>query len=142
MPRNDLWEGIAARLGVTVSLLFLGLPKSPEDYDFIAKYADEIEGADLLLARRPLASSIDYDRLRKGDKGHRAEEGPQDNMGRVASRIPQQRAPSTRQDCEAYVRQLLDAAEMSEDPNAWPVIHDRLKKQFPLAEWEAPPQGD
>ncbi len=42
LPRADQWEAIAARLGLSVSLVFLGSPKSKEDYDFLAKYADEL----------------------------------------------------------------------------------------------------
>jgi len=34
------------------------------------------------------------------------------------------------------MQQLFDAAESSDNPNAWPVIHDRLKKKFPLEEWD------
>jgi len=33
------------------------------------------------------------------------------------------------------VQQLFDAAELSDNPNAFPALHDRLKKQFPLDEW-------
>ena len=41
-PRPEDWEEIAKRLGVSVSLVFLGSPKSREDCDFVAKFADEI----------------------------------------------------------------------------------------------------
>lgn len=65
------------------------------------------------------------------------EHGPQPM---VASRLsPTPGAPSTRADCEALFADLLDAAERSGNPNAFPVIHDRLKKKFPLAEWEENP---
>jgi transcriptional regulator with XRE-family HTH domain len=42
LPRTDQWETIAARLGLSVSLVFLGKPTSREDYEFVAKYSDEI----------------------------------------------------------------------------------------------------
>jgi transcriptional regulator with XRE-family HTH domain len=76
-----------------------------------------------------------------GNRGGGVEE-PRATYETVASRIPQQRTPSTRQDCEDYLRQLLDRAEASEDPNAWPVILHRLRKQFPLAEWDEPPPAE
>ena len=76
--------------------------------------------------------------LKAGDKRHRIEEPQLAYSGGVASRIPQRRAPSTRADCEDYFRSLLDAADLGDDPNAFPVIHDRLKKEFPLTEWGTP----
>jgi len=51
-PRPALWDEVAARLGLSVSFVFLGKPVSNEDYDFIAKFADEIEGAREALAER------------------------------------------------------------------------------------------
>lgn len=41
-PRPDQWEEVARRLGLSVSLVILGQPKTRADYDFIAKHADEI----------------------------------------------------------------------------------------------------
>lgn len=62
-------------------------------------------------------------------------------MGRVASRLPlDSRSPSTRADVQDYLQQLFEAAEQSGNPNAWPIIHDRLKKRFPLNEWEESPE--
>lgn len=52
-PRPDQWEGIASKLGVSVSFLFLGHPKTPEDYAFVAKYNDEIATFDALDGSRP-----------------------------------------------------------------------------------------
>lgn len=43
--------------------------------------------------------------------------------------------PSTREDCEMYFLAIIQAASTSGNPNAFPVIHDRLTKQFPLSEW-------
>lgn len=42
-PRPDEWEAVANRLNLSVSLIFLGHPVSRTDYEFLAKYADEIE---------------------------------------------------------------------------------------------------
>lgn len=121
MPRNDLWEGIASKLGVSVSLLFLGHPKTSADYDFLAKYADEIA--------IPATAKVGDNPARVRVSG----DGPQTM---VASRIsPAPGAPSSRADCEVYFAELLDEAERSGNPNAFPVIHDRLKKKFPLSEW-------
>ena len=79
--------------------------------------------------------------LKTGDKRNRVDAPSVRYSGGVASRIPQRRAPSTRADCEDYFRSLLDAADLGDDPNAFPVIHDRLKKEFPLTEW-VPPKKD
>lgn len=48
------------------------------------------------------------------------------------------RHPSTRHDCEAYLQRLLDLAAAHGDPDNFPAIMARLKKQFPLDEWEHP----
>lgn len=50
--------------------------------------------------------------------------------------------PSKKSDCEFYFKALLESAAASGNPNAFPVIHDRLQKLFPLSEWTggaAPP---
>ena len=41
-PGSEHWEKIAGRVGLSVSFVFLGQPTSREDYEFVAKYADEI----------------------------------------------------------------------------------------------------
>jgi transcriptional regulator with XRE-family HTH domain len=65
---------------------------------------------------------------------------PGDTCETVASRFPQRREPSNRADCLAYMLQLLDAAEVSGNPDNFPAIMARLKKQFPLDEWEEKPE--
>jgi transcriptional regulator with XRE-family HTH domain len=52
---------------------------------------------------------------------------------------PKSTGPSMREDCEEYFTKLLFAAERSGNPNAFPVIHDRLQKFFPLSEWTTSP---
>jgi len=42
MPRRDKWQGIAERLGLSESLIFIGRPESEADYAFIAKWRNEI----------------------------------------------------------------------------------------------------
>jgi transcriptional regulator with XRE-family HTH domain len=54
---------------------------------------------------------------------------------RVASRFSDRKSPATRKDCETYFQALMTAAEISDDPNAFPVILHRLRKEFPLDEW-------
>jgi hypothetical protein len=103
----------------------------PASDDLMLRLDDLLRRRKLVSGTRPIEPH-----LKTGGKPAGVVEEPRGNYRQVASRIPQQRAPSTRQDCEAYAQQLLDAAELSEDPNAWPVIHDRLKKKFPLDEWE------
>lgn len=41
-PAPDKWEAVAGRLNLSVSLVFLGEPSSKEDFDFVAKFTDEI----------------------------------------------------------------------------------------------------
>lgn len=41
-PSPDKWEAIAARVGLSSSLVMMGIPRLREDYDFVAKYQDEI----------------------------------------------------------------------------------------------------
>lgn len=75
--------------------------------------------------------------LKAGHKRAAVAEDQTAYSGAVASRIPlDKRQPSTRAECEAYFATLMEAAEVSGNPNAWPVIHDRLQKKFPLAEWK------
>lgn len=95
---------------------------------------------DELLRRRNIPSAnFELVHLKSGDLAGRVEESQAAYSGAVASRIPQKREPSTRADCESYFARLMDAAELSDDPNAFPVILHRLKKDFPLDEWCAPP---
>ena len=67
------------------------------------------------------------------------ETGP-DKM--VASRIaPVPGAPSTRLDCENLFAELLDAAARSGNPNAFPVVYDWIKNNFPAyLRDDTPPQ--
>lgn len=46
------------------------------------------------------------------------------------------RRPATREECEAYVLELLNRAAQSKDPNAFPYILRKLSREFPLNEWE------
>lgn len=43
----------------------------------------------------------------------------------------------TRKDCEDLLRRVLDAAQGEGSPENIPVIFHRLKKQFPMEEWES-----
>ena len=106
-----------------------------------------VGAAEALLAKAHRANragaAVDIPHLKTGVPRAAQLEEPSDRYGTVASRIPQQRSPSTRADCEAYAQELFDAASLSKDPNAWPVILHRLKKQFPLEEWpEAGPESE
>jgi hypothetical protein len=84
-----------------------------------------------------ILDGIQAPRLKSGGKPAAAVEEEQDKFRTVASRIPQRRTPSTRQDCEAYVQQLFDAAEESDNPNAFPVIFDLLTRELPLDKWRS-----
>lgn len=79
-------------------------------------------------------------RLKKGGRSPVLTDEDVDNYKTVASRFPQRREPSNRADCLAYVLQLLDAAEASGNPDNFPAIMARLKKQFPLDEWDEKPE--
>lgn len=74
-------------------------------------------------------------RLEPSSSQSRSEES-QASFGVVKSLLKYPKEPSDRSDCERYFQQLMDAAEASDNPNVFPVIHDRLQKQFPLHEWE------
>lgn len=54
----------------------------------------------------------------------------------VDPRFAPKRLPSTKQDCETYFAELMKRAAASDNPNAFPAIMDRLKKKFPLDEWD------
>jgi len=98
---------------------------------------------DEMLRRRNLSGSkFELTHLKTGGLASRVAETVAPYSGAVASRLPQKREPSTRADCEGYFSQLMDAADLSDDPNAWPVILHRLKKQFPLDEWSSPPSEE
>jgi len=77
------------------------------------------------LIRHQLESSSSISRL----------EESQASFGVVKSLLNTPKEPSNRGDCERYFQRLLDAAEESDNPNAYPVIYDRLQKKFPLDEW-------
>lgn len=57
----------------------------------------------------------------------------------VASRIPQRREPSTRADCDQLFQRILDAAELSNDPNAFPAIYVHLQDGL-AKKWPPPPE--
>lgn len=91
---------------------------------------------------RDLRKSELTDHLKTGDKRSSLEEESAPYSRGVALNLLEQRRPSTRGDCESYIRHLFDAAEIAADPDAFPAVMRRLKKHFPLAEWETPPKGD
>ena len=41
-PNPEKWEAVASRLKLSVSFVFLGEPRSAADFDFVAKFADEV----------------------------------------------------------------------------------------------------
>ncbi len=49
-PAPERWDEIASLLELSPSFVFVGTPITREDYDFIAKFADEIEGANEKIA--------------------------------------------------------------------------------------------
>lgn len=84
--------------------------------------------------RKKLELSTIYPAGKKGRDFGVNEHGPTPMVASRLSLAPG--APSTRADCEVYFAELLDAAERSGNPNAFPVVHDRLKKKFPITEWD------
>lgn len=88
---------------------------------------------DLLRRRGKLEPGSSH--LKSGGKRSEAVDEPPASYETVASRIPQQRSPSTREDCENLFQRILDAAELSNDPNAFPAIYvhlqDGLAKKWP-----------
>jgi transcriptional regulator with XRE-family HTH domain len=75
--------------------------------------------------------------LKTGGKQVPPLDEPRANYETVASRIPIEKRMPTRADCEDLLNLVLDAAEAEGSPENIPVIYHRLRKQFPLDEWEA-----
>ncbi len=73
--------------------------------------------------------------LKLGGLPRAVETGSRGNYEPVASRIPLDKRMPTRTDCEMLLQQVLDTAETEGAPENIPVIYHRLKKQFPLEEW-------
>lgn len=130
-PRRKNWQGISERLGLSELFIFSGRPESQADYAFIAKWTDEIE--DLKERSAPQIKDTEYNQ--RDGSPPRVREGRRVLM---APNVSPHRKPSSRVDCEDYFNKLLDAAEESGEPNAFPVIHDRLRKLLPIHEWETP----
>lgn len=126
-PRRDKWNGIADRLGLSIQFVFFGQPSSKEDYTFIDNHRNLIAGIESIY---PLPPS----------RGSPKVEEPTELSGRnltlVASNLIPKREPSSRADCDKYFAALLDAAERSGNPDAFPVLHNRLRREFPLEEWD------
>lgn len=159
MPRRAKWAGIASRLGLSEEFIFLGKPRAPEDYEFIVKWHYEIENsADVLRghasttasttaswnmpsAAHAFATDDDPDfapplsALKSGHSASRPDASDALQSSEVASRIPEHRRPSSREDCENYFKLYLDTAARSGDPDGFPTIMSRLKRQFSLHEW-------
>ena len=90
--------------------------------------------ADLLRRKKLNPASIDESGGGRPSFLLHKDDGPPPMVASRISSAPG--APSTRADCEVYFAELLDAAERSGNPNAFPVIHDRLQKKFELTEWK------
>ena len=43
--------------------------------------------------------------------------------------------PSTKEDCEEYIRLYFAAALKNGDPNNFPAIMQKLRRQFPMDDW-------
>jgi DNA-binding XRE family transcriptional regulator len=80
--------------------------------------------------------------LKSGELPEREQHFPRATVEQVASRFADRKSPATRKDCENYFQALMTAAEISDDPNAWPVILHRLRREFPLDEWGPPAPPD
>lgn len=113
--------------------------KRPASIDLVLRLDDLVRrrGIEQRLSqfKRERARDIGAEDLNLGPKLESHDASDRAVSEGVASRIPQKREPSTRADCERYFQHLMDAADLSDDPNAWPVILHRLKHEFPLEEW-------
>ncbi len=159
MSKSDSVHKYSARFREVRTLLGLTQAELGEKLFVSQNYIAQIESGrrttpsmQLLNALESLAVSIDpvnkstrTDTVKKGVNEYREtgsgrslkiEEANSISDPVVAPRYPSaDRSPSTRADVEEYMKLLIEAASNSGNPNAWPVLHDRLKKRFPLDEW-------
>lgn len=71
-----------------------------------------------------------------------AEPGRNPDPGMAPARVmeePPAGRAATRRDCEAYLREVLERADRSADPNAFPFILRTLQKYLPLADFSPTP---
>lgn len=134
LPRPDQWEPIAKRLGLSVSLVFLGDPKTREDFDFVAKFADEIG----LPPKSQAGSSKSSDYRNSGSQDSLAEEPGASRLPKMLDPRFQPRAEPTLQMCKDYIEEYLRRADAQ--PGGIGYAWVKLQKQFPLDEFE-PAEG-
>lgn len=156
MPRRPKWQGIAQRLGLSESFIFMGRLETEADYAFIAKWRNEIEGADSLLAVRAAATQIHAERREPATVGQVEEsrgtyEKPplaiSASAATTARRVeinpaysPRPAEPSE-QECVDHFLTYLGHARNT--PGGVGVVMWKLQKQFPLDDFatEKPKQG-
>jgi transcriptional regulator with XRE-family HTH domain len=85
----------------------------------------------------------DFDEARFRDQLHREHlEKQKLYEPTIASEAPRPWPPArrmpTREDCEGYLRRVLDAAVAEGSPENIPAIYHRLKRQFPVDEFQTP----
>lgn len=133
-------ESFAEAMGVSRATLYnwFARDEPPPSRQARARMVQLLAEPEAYLMRGVEPSKI-VGHLNLGGLAGAAVEEPRGKHEAVASRIPQQRLPSTRADCEAYVQQLFNRVEVSDNPNAFPFIYERLIREFPLAEWPLDP---
>lgn len=162
-PRRAKWGGIAKRLGLSESLIFMGRPDSDADYAFLVNWRNLIEGADEALQERDMRvhAIASFDRIKAqvvraahaGDyPTNHGEENPLPiveeaaaslrrqtrSEGRVLINAPHQPRPAepTPQACIDHFLTYLKAAEHA--PGGIGMAWWKLQKNFPLDEFEPP----
>lgn len=133
IPAASRWEEIAEKLGLSPSFVFLGQPRLREDYDFIAKYGDEIgEPTGDSAVHEPPASYGDPTPPRAATSPP-----PPVPTRRPVELTPPYRLPPdtpTEQQCLEYLRAYLQAGR--EVPGAAAHTWLELQEKFPLSRWK------
>ncbi len=149
MPRRAKWQGIAERLGLSESFIFLGRLETDADYAFIEKWRNEIQGADALLAARAAATQIHAERAERTTVHEVAESPPSYEKsplvrGPAVTTVPRRvdinpahaprPAEPTEQECIDHFLAYLSQARRT--PGGLGVVMWKLNKNFPLDDFE------
>ena len=128
-PRHDRWHGISERLGLSEIFIFHGLPRTPEDYAFVAKYAYEIEEAPEWLQDPSRDKSGDFGLIKKTE---RTTQKATFNRGMKLNPGFHLPVNVTREQIEEYLRRILDEAESV--PGWLGYVHGVLRKHLDIAD--------
>lgn len=136
VPRPDQWPAIAERLGLSVSFVFLGEPKSRSDYDFVAKFADEL-GVPPAPKGFVVEESEHFNYLKPGSQEALPEPRRTSPSSKMLEPRYQPRAEEpTPQMCADHFAKYL--ARALQEPGGVGFTWRLLQKHFPLDEFDGP----